>query len=130
VLTGGRRVDSGTVTLLGGSPRDVAVRLRIGLTPQESGFPNALRVGEILRLVRAHYPNPIENRRLFYRFPLAALAARQAGGLSGGQKRMLAVALAFAGGPELVFLDEPTTGLDVEARRALWDAIAAFRDDG
>jgi ABC-2 type transport system ATP-binding protein len=130
VLTGSRRADSGTVTLLGGSPRDLAVRRRIGLTPQESGFPNTLRVDEILRLVRAHYPNPIDDGRLFARFPLGALARRQAGGLSGGQKRMLAVALAFAGGPELVFLDEPTTGLDVEARRALWDAISAFRDDG
>lgn len=130
VMTGSRRADSGVVTLLGGSPREIAVRRRIGLTPQESGFPNALRVDEILQLVRAHYPNPIDDGRLFDRFPLGALARRQAGGLSGGQKRMLAVALAFAGGPELVFLDEPTTGLDVEARRALWDAIGAFRDEG
>ena len=130
VLTGNRRADSGSVTLLDGDPRDVSVRRRIGLTPQESGFPGALRVGEILRLVRAHYPRPLDDQRLYDRFPLRTLIGRQAGGLSGGQKRMLAVALAFAGAPELVFLDEPTTGLDVEARRALWQAIGAFRDDG
>jgi len=130
VLTGSWRADAGSVTLLDGSPRDVGVRRRIGLTPQESGFPNALRVGEILRLVRAHYPRPLEDHRLFERFPLSNLVRRQAGGLSGGQKRMLAVALAFAGDPELVFLDEPTTGLDVEARLALWEAIGAFRDGG
>ncbi|MDA0367932.1 MAG: ABC transporter ATP-binding protein [Proteobacteria bacterium] len=130
VLTGTRRADSGSVELLGGSPRNLAIRRRIGLTPQESGFPNALRVGEILRLVRAHYPAPLADPVLFDRFPLQPLLRRQAGGLSGGQKRMLAVALAFAGAPELVFLDEPTTGLDVDARRALWRAIGAYRDDG
>jgi len=130
VLTGGRRADSGVVRLLDGSPRDVSVRRRIGLTPQESGFPNTLRVGEIIRLVRAHYPKPLDDQRLYDRFLLLDLVGRQAGGLSGGQKRMLAVALAFAGGPEVAFLDEPTTGLDVQARRALWQAIGSFRDDG
>lgn len=130
VLTGTRRPDAGTVKLLDGRPRDVAVRRRIGLTPQESGFPSALRVGEIIRLVRAHYPKPLSDQRLYDRFPLRDLVGRQAGGLSGGQKRMLAVALAFVGAPDLVFLDEPTTGLDVEARRALWQAIGSFRDDG
>ena len=65
VLTGTRRPDAGTVKLLDGRPRDVAVRRRIGLTPQESGFPNALRVGEIIRLVRAHYPKPLSDQRLY-----------------------------------------------------------------
>ena len=100
VLTGSRRVDSGSVELLGGSPRNLAIRRRIGLTPQESGFPNALRVGEILRLVRAHYPAPLADPVLFDRFPLQPLLRRQAGGLSGGQKRMLAVALAFVAAAE------------------------------
>ena len=67
---------------------------------------------------------------LLDRFGLADLVRRQTGGLSGGQKRRLAVALAFVGRPRLVFLDEPTTGLDVEARHALWDGIRAFHADG
>ena len=71
---------------------------------------------------RAHFADPVAAGELLERFGLADLARRQTGGLSGGQKRRLAVALAFVGRPRLVFLDEPTTGLDVEARRALWDA--------
>ena len=130
ILTGLRRPASGSVTVLGGDPRDPGIRRRIGLTPQESGFPLNLRVGEILRLVRAHYPAPMSDRDLLAAFPLEGVLDRQAGGLSGGQKRLLAAALAFAGSPELVFLDEPTTGLDVAARQALWNAVRSFRDRG
>ena len=130
IMTGLRRADSGSVKVLGGDPRDAAVRRRIGLTPQESGFPNTLRVCEIIRLVRAHYPAPLSDADLFARFSLQALWRRQAGGLSGGQKRSLAVALAFVGGPDLVFLDEPTTGLDVTARQALWQAVRRYRNAG
>ena len=64
------------------------------------------------------------------RFGLSDLVKRQTGGLSGGQKRRVAVALAFVGRPRIVFLDEPTTGLDVEARRALWEGVRAFHADG
>lgn len=130
VMTGLRRADSGSVQVLGGGPQEVAVRRRIGLTPQESGFPNNLRVCEIIRLVRAHYPTPLSDVDLFARFPLQALWRRQAGGLSGGQKRTLAVALAFVGNPDLVFLDEPTTGLDVTARQTLWQAVLSYRSTG
>ena len=130
IMTGLRRADSGAVQVLGGDPRDVAVRRRIGLTPQESGFPNNLRVSEIIRLVRAHYATPLSDADLFARFPLQTVWRRQAGGLSGGQKRILAVALAFVGNPDLVFLDEPTTGLDVTARQALWQAVLSYRNSG
>jgi ABC-2 type transport system ATP-binding protein len=130
VLTGFREADSGEVKVLGGSPDQLSVRRQMGVTPQETAFPNNLRVREILRLVRAHFPAPLDDNKLFARFPLESLNDRQVGGLSGGQKRTLSVALAFVGNPRLVFLDEPTTGLDVEARRALWDAIRSFRDDG
>jgi ABC-2 type transport system ATP-binding protein len=67
---------------------------------------------------------------LLDRFGLSELVKRQTGGLSGGQKRRLAVALAFVGRPRIVFLDEPTTGLDVEARRSLWDGVRTFHADG
>ncbi|GAA1587314.1 ABC-type multidrug transport system ATPase subunit [Actinoplanes couchii] len=86
------------------------------MAPQETGLPASLRVGEVVDFVRAHFPSPMKRADLLERFGLPDLSHKQTGGLSGGQKRRLAVALAFAGNPEIVFLDEPTTGLDVEAR--------------
>ncbi|MEO3801371.1 ABC transporter ATP-binding protein [Nonomuraea sp. B1E8] len=130
LFVGLRRPTSGTVTLFGGSPQDPAMRRRIGVTPQETGLPESLRVGEIVDFVSAHFPGHSDKHELLARFGLSDLVQRQIGGLSGGQKRRLAVALAFAGDPELVFLDEPTTGLDVEARRSLWDGIASFHEQG
>ncbi|MBB6343536.1 ABC transporter ATP-binding protein [Nonomuraea muscovyensis] len=130
LFTGLRRPTSGTVELLGGSPQDPVMRRDIGVTPQETGLPEALRVGEVVDFVSAHFPNRSDRAELLDRFGLRDLVRRQIGGLSGGQKRRLAVALAFAGRPKMVFLDEPTTGLDVEGRRALWDGIRAFHDDG
>ncbi len=130
LFVGLRRPTSGTVEVLGGSPADPLVRRGIGVTPQESGLPEVLRVGELVDFVSAHFPDRADRSELLDRFDLGGLVKRQIGGLSGGQKRRLAVALAFAGNPRLVFLDEPTTGLDVEARRALWDGIRAFHADG
>ena len=130
ILTGIRSPDSGTVEVLGGDPRSERIRRRIGLTPQESGFPRNLRVSEILRLVRAHHASPMPDEVLFRRFPLEGILHRQTGGLSGGQGRSLAVALAFAGNPDLVFLDEPTTGLDVETRQGIWRAVLDHRANG
>ncbi|MFC6903163.1 ATP-binding cassette domain-containing protein [Nonomuraea dietziae] len=100
------------------------------MTPQETGLPEALKVGEIVDFVSSHFPKKLDKWELLDRFGLRDLARRQVGGLSGGQKRRLAVALAFAGRPRIVFLDEPTTGLDVEARRALWEGIRAFHAEG
>jgi ABC-2 type transport system ATP-binding protein len=130
LLVGLRHPSSGTVTLLGGDPRDPVNRRQIGLTPQETGLPPTLKVGECVDFVAAHFPNPLPKDEVLSRFGLDKLAKRQTGGLSGGQKRRLAVALAFVGRPKLVFLDEPTTGLDVEVRHVLWDAIRTFHADG
>ncbi|WP_084958547.1 ABC transporter ATP-binding protein [Thermoactinospora rubra] len=130
LLVGLRRPTSGRVELLGGSPADPAVRRGIGVTPQETGLPQALRVGEIVDFVSAHFPEKTDKAELLARFGLEDLVKRQVGSLSGGQRRRLGVALAFAGRPRLVFLDEPTTGLDVEARRALWEGIRAFHAEG
>ncbi|MBE1593126.1 ABC transporter ATP-binding protein [Nonomuraea angiospora] len=130
LFVGLRRPTSGTVELLGGSPQDPVMRRGIGVTPQETGLPESLRVGEIVDFVSAHFPKKVDKGELLARFGLADLVRRQVGGLSGGQKRRLAVALAFAGEPRLVFLDEPTTGLDVEARRSLWEGIRSFHEGG
>ncbi|GAA2614632.1 ABC transporter ATP-binding protein [Dactylosporangium fulvum] len=130
LLVGLRRPTSGTVELFGRDPRDPASRQRIGVTPQETGLPGTLRVHECVAFVAAHHPDPVPPAELLERFGIADLARRQTGGLSGGQRRRLAVALAFVGRPRLVFLDEPTTGLDVQARRALWDAVGDFAKQG
>jgi ABC-2 type transport system ATP-binding protein len=130
LLTGIRRPSSGRVELCGGDPRRPASRQSLGVTPQETGLPGSLRVGEVVDFVRAHFADPLSRGELLERFGLTDLVRRQTGGLSGGQKRRVAVALAFVGRPRIVFLDEPTTGLDVEARRSLWDGIRAFHADG
>jgi ABC-2 type transport system ATP-binding protein len=111
------------VEVFGSNPRAPAARTRLGVTPQETGMPDVLRVGELVDWTAAHFPRPRMPADLLDEFGLADLARRQFGGLSGGQKRRLTVALAFAGDPDLVLLDEPTTGLDVSARQSLWAAI-------
>ena len=130
ILLGLRPPDAGTVRLFGQDPRLPAARLRVGATPQEMAFPENLAVREILEFVRAHFPRPPEVDEIVARFGLADFADRRAGRLSGGQRRRLAVALAFAGGARAIFLDEPTTGLDVAARRALWAEVAGHARDG
>jgi ABC-2 type transport system ATP-binding protein len=130
LLVGLRRPTSGTVELFGGSPLDPANRRQIGVTPQETGLVPTLRVAECIDYVARHYPDPLPRDEVLARFGLENLARRQTGSLSGGQQRRLAVALAFVGRPRLVFLDEPTTGLDVEIRHVLWDAIRAFHAEG
>ncbi|HIW64501.1 MAG TPA: ABC transporter ATP-binding protein [Candidatus Stackebrandtia excrementipullorum] len=130
LFTGGRFPTDGSVELFGFDPRRPTARRHIGVTPQETGLPETLRVGEVVDYVRAHFPEPADRDDLLDRFGLLGMRRKQTGALSGGQKRRLAVALAFVGRPKLVFLDEPTTGLDVEARRSLWDAIASFHAEG
>ena len=130
LVTGQRRPDTGTVRLFGADPRTAAARIGLGVTPQETGLPANLRVGEVVDFVRGHYPDPMDRDELLARFDLTDLVRRQTGGLSGGQRRRLAVALSLAGRPRLVLLDEPTTGLDVEGRRALWSAVLDYHREG
>ncbi len=122
-LTGLLKPTSGSIKVLGGSPFDTLTRIKIGCIPQEIDFPKTLKVRELIELALAHYPNPETVERLSNDFALRSILERQAGGLSGGEKRRLACALAFCGNPEVVFLDEPTTGLDIESRNKLWLAI-------
>jgi ABC-2 type transport system ATP-binding protein len=130
VLLGLRCADRGRASLFGADPRLSASRRTVGVTPQETMFPPTLRVREVIDLVRAHYRRPLPASLVHERFGLGGFVGRQLGGLSGGEKRRVAVALAFAGAPRLVVLDEPTTGLDVGARQAVWSAIRAHVDRG
>ncbi len=123
LLQGLRKPTSGTVALFGGSPGDYRNRRMLGSTPQETALPQTLRVGEVLDYVGAHFESPVPREELAEEFGFRELLRRQTGSLSGGQKRRVSVALAFVARPRLVLLDEPTTGLDVDARRVLWEAV-------
>ena len=130
IALGLRRPDRGRALLFGLDPRLAAARRGIGVTPQETSFPPTARVRELIELVRTHFAAPAGTEALLAEFGLEALAGRLTGGLSAGERRRLALALAFAGGPAALFLDEPTVGLDVEARRGAWSSIRAFRESG
>jgi ABC-2 type transport system ATP-binding protein len=130
VLLGLRTPDAGQARLFGGDPRRPPARRHVGVALQEAAFPATMRVREVLELVRAHYERPVPAAELVERFELGRLVSRQVGGLSGGQRRRVAVAIAFAGCPRLVVLDEPTAGLDRQGRVAVREAIGAHVDDG
>jgi ABC-2 type transport system ATP-binding protein len=130
VLLGLRCPDAGVARLFGVDPRRANARQMVGAALQDANFPATLRVRELVELVRAHYVFPLPTESVLREFGLEELARRQVGGLSGGERRRIAVALAFAGRPSLVVLDEPTAGLDGAARRAVWAAIRAQANAG
>jgi ABC-2 type transport system ATP-binding protein len=130
LVLGLRRPDAGDVRVFGMDPRVPASRLQVGATPQESMFPGTLRVRELATFAAAHFADHEPVGDHLERFGLASLAPRQVGGLSPGERRRLALALAFVGHPRLVVLDEPTTGLDVGSRRTAWDAVRAHSRRG
>jgi len=125
MLQGRRRPTSGAVRIFGGNPADAASRRQLGSTPQETALPDSLKVGEVIDFVGAHFADRRTPSNLAEEFGIAEFLKRQVGSLSGGQKRRLSVALAFVGNPRLVLLDEPTTGLDVDARHSLWAVLRA-----
>jgi ABC-2 type transport system ATP-binding protein len=130
LLLGLRRPDGGRVRLLGGDPTLPASRRGVGCALQDVGTPATIRVEEIVRFVAAHFPSPHGIVETLGRFGLTDVAARQAGGLSGGQRRRLGLALAFVGRPPVVVLDEPTGSLDPEGRAAVWQAVRTARAEG
>ena len=131
-LTGLRQRDGGQVRVLGLDPKSHSQRLyqRIGVQLQESQLQDRLRGAEALDLYASFYPHPADWHELLDRWGLAAKSMTPFAKLSGGQKQRLFIALALVGNPEVVFLDELTTGLDPGARRATWDLIRQIRDSG
>ena len=123
LMLGLRRPTTGTAALFGRDPRDLASRLRTGAMLQESGVPDTLKVGEVVELFRRLYPQPLAVDEALAAAGLESKATALASGLSGGQKQRLYFALAIVGNPDLLFLDEPTVGLDVEARQVFWSYI-------
>ena len=113
----------GSVSVLGGDPRDARTRERIGAMLQVARVPETLRVREHIELFRTYYPSPMPYGEVVEAAALQGLDRRLFGTLSGGQKQRVLFALAICGNPELLVLDEPTVGLDVEARRVLWDRV-------
>ncbi|MEZ5463422.1 ABC transporter ATP-binding protein [Dokdonella sp.] len=129
-LLGLASVDQGLVSLFGDAPRKLAARCRVGVMLQSAGIPDAFKVGELLEVTRGYYRHPRSVEECVGLAGLQGLLERRYGRLSGGQQRRVQFALAICGNPELLFLDEPTTGLDIEARKGFWVAIRAMVAEG
>ncbi len=127
-LTGMLRPDAGRVRVLGGAPGGANERL--GLMPQSVGAWSAVRPGELLRYLAGLYPDPAPVDELVEALALGPLLTRPYRRLSGGEQQAVNLAGALVGRPELVLLDEPTSGMDPHARRRTWEVIAGLRERG
>jgi ABC-2 type transport system ATP-binding protein len=130
LLLGLVRADAGTVELFGMDPQRIEARRRIGVMLQSAALPPTLRVGELLRLTASYYPAPRRLEETAAMAGIGDLLRRPYAKLSGGQQRCVQFALALCGRPELLFLDEPTVGMDIEARQKLWAAIRRLIAEG
>jgi len=126
LLLGLRKPTSGKALLFGLKPDDLNARSRVGVMLQESGIPTVLKVRELVDLFRSYYPKPMARDRAIAMAGLEEKAGSQVTELSGGQKQRLYFALAVCGDPDVLFLDEPTVGMDVEGRRSFIERIAEF----
>src|SRR5579862_7481139 len=123
LLLGLLQPNSGRARVFGGDPTNPENRMRTGAMLQVGRVPETLRVREHIDLFSSYYPNPMPPAEVLAAAGLEKLGDRKFGDLSGGQRQRVLFALAICGDPDLLFLDEPTVGLDVEARRMLWDEI-------
>jgi ABC-2 type transport system ATP-binding protein len=130
LMLGLRKPTSGTARLFGMDPTDRRARSRTGVMLQESGVPQVLKVSEMIDLFRSYYPSPMPTARVIELAGLEEKAQSQNKDLSGGQRQRLYFALAICGDPDLIFLDEPTVGLDVESRRSFIQSIKGFIASG
>jgi ABC-2 type transport system ATP-binding protein len=123
LMLGLQAPDAGEVTLFGRSPHDLSARRGVGVMMQEVALPDALRVRDLINQARAYYPEPLTLAETVELAGVGKLLDRPYIKLSGGQKRQAQFALAVCGRPRLLFLDEPTTGLDVTARETMWRTV-------
>ena len=130
LLLGLIRADAGRVELFGEAPQNLRARRRVGVMLQSATLPPTLRVGELLRLTMSYYPSPRPLDECAELAGIGDLLRRTYAKLSGGQQRRVQFAMALCGKPELLFLDEPTVGMDIEARQKLWTAIRRLVAEG
>ncbi len=131
-IEGLRHPDTGLVKVLGMNPRrnGFALREKIGIQLQESALPDRIKVGEAMEMFASFYPKTVDGNDLLEQLGLNEKKNTVFTKLSGGQKQRLFIALALINDPEVVFLDELTTGLDPKARRSIWDLVLGIRDRG
>lgn len=130
LLLGLLRPSEGSVRLFGHDPQDREARVRVGAMLQISKVPETLKVKEHVDLIASYYPRPLPRREIMEAAGLTGLEERLFGKLSGGQRQRVLFALALCGNPDLLFLDEPTVGLDVESRRMFWSVIEGKAREG
>ncbi len=130
LMLGLRRPTSGKALIFGEDPRRIATRKRFGAMLQESGVPQLLKVTELVELFRSYYPKPLPTDQVVKLVGLEEKANTLVRDLSGGQTQRLYFALAICGDPEVLFLDEPTVGMDVEGRRVFLRVIRDFAAGG
>ncbi|MBV8302277.1 MAG: ABC transporter ATP-binding protein [Candidatus Dormibacteraeota bacterium] len=132
ILEGYRKRDAGEVSVLGQDPQHAgrSLRARVGLVLQELAVPAALTVRELVEMYRGYYPAPRSTAEILEVVGLSEKADSRVKTLSGGQQRRVDLALGLVGDPELIFLDEPTTGFDPSARRNAWEIVRSMRSLG
>src|SRR5215813_3789023 len=126
LLLGLLRPTAGKVAVFGGDPCKIATRYRVGAMLQVARVPETLRVREHIDLFSSYYPNPLPIAETLRIAGLEEIKTRRFGELSGGQRQLVLFGISICGNPDLLFLDEPTVGLDVEARRLMWAQIRAL----
>ena len=130
LLLGLQRTDTGLAALFGTDPARLEARRRLGVMLQDAMLQATLRVDELINLTSSYYPRPRTLAEVAELAGVRELLARRYGKLSGGQKRRVQFALAICGNPEILFLDEPTVGLDLDARRSLWKVVRELVGSG
>lgn len=130
LMLGLSKPSSGRVTVFGHDPRDASSRGRVGAMLQVAKVPETLKVKEHINLFRSYYPNPLSLLSAVEAAGLEGMENRMFGALSGGQKQRVLFALAICGNPDLLFLDEPTVGLDIGTRHLIWQQIRRLIQQG